>query len=297
MFHFESQPLLDAAQKLSQSYKDADPFPSIVIDEFMSAQVLAEILEEIKAISDESWMGRQHQRSNKFGIYNMECLGNKTRHLFQELNSAPMIRFLECLTGIEGLVPDPHFEGAGVSRSDEGGMLKIHADFNFNQVLKLDRRVNLLLYLNHDWQDNYGGHLQMWNRSMTECVKKIAPIFNRLVVLSTDSYSYHGHPDPMTPPPGVSRYALSVYYYSNGRPASEGSQHHDSLYKERPRRYPGRLIQLLIPQMLNEIGRYLSRTGFKGFIIKIMPPPALQHLFKVERAQVITARHVGAIEL
>ena len=52
-------------------------------------------------------------------------------------------------------------------------VLKIHSDFYLHQYLKIDRRLNLLLYLNDDWKDEYGGHLELWDKTMTICDKKI----------------------------------------------------------------------------------------------------------------------------
>jgi Rps23 Pro-64 3,4-dihydroxylase Tpa1-like proline 4-hydroxylase len=93
----------------------------------------------------------------------------------------------------------------------------VHADFNRHEKLNLDRRLNLLLYLNRDWKEEYGGHLQLWTRDMGRCVVKVLPVFNRCVVFSTTDFSYHGHPDPLTCPPGRTRKSIAMYYYTNGR--------------------------------------------------------------------------------
>ena len=114
------------------------------------------------------------------------------------------------------------------------GFLKIHADFNWNRFLKLNRRVNLLIYLNKSWKEEYGGHLELWNREMSECVERILPVFNRCVIFNTSDFSYHGHPDPLTCPDGWTRKSLAVYYYTNGRPQEEQSDIHCTIFKRRP---------------------------------------------------------------
>jgi hypothetical protein len=102
-----------------------------------------------------------------------------------------------------------------------GGLLAVHADFNRYKKYGLDRRVNVFLYLTPDWQREWGGDLELWGTDMEACVKTISPLFNRLVVFMSTDVTYHGHPEPLPAP--VSRRALSLYYYTNGRPPEETS--------------------------------------------------------------------------
>ena len=123
------------------------------------------------------------------------------RQLFHFFNSRPMLEFLEGLTTIQGLLPDPYFVGGGYHETGRGGKLGIHADFRVNEQLHLDRRVNVIIYLNESWPE-WGGHLELWDRDMTVKCKEIAPVFNRCVVFNTDATSYHGHPEPLQHPKG-----------------------------------------------------------------------------------------------
>lgn len=152
------------------------------------------------------------------------------------LNSQPFLEFLSNLTGIENLIPDPFFDGGGCHQIQPGGLLKIHADFNKHPKTKLDRRLNVLVYLNEDWHEEYGGHFELWDKEMKESKKKILPLFNRMALFSTTSTSYHGHPNPLTCPPDRTRKSLALYYYTNGRPADEqleGLEDHTTLFKHR----------------------------------------------------------------
>ena len=107
------------------------------------------------------------------------------------LNSFKFLSFLQKLTGIkESLVPDPYFFGGGLHQIKRGGFLKVHADFNYHPQMKLDRRLNLLIYLNEDWQDEWGGFLELWDKDMKKCVKKLSPKFNNIVVFNTNDYSF-----------------------------------------------------------------------------------------------------------
>ena len=131
------------------------------------------------------------------------------------------VDFLERLTGIDALIPDPHYFGGGLHQIRPGGFLKVHADFNRHSRLDLERRLNAILYLNKDWQEEYGGHLQIWDNDMTRCEKKVLPVFNRLLVFATLDTANHGHPDPLTCPPDRARRSMALYYYTSDRPEGE----------------------------------------------------------------------------
>ncbi|MCD9622756.1 2OG-Fe(II) oxygenase [Rhabdothermincola salaria] len=161
-------------------------------------------------------------------------MGPTTRQFLNQLNCSAFMQFLERLTGIGGLIPDPHYAGGGLHQIERGGYLKVHADFNVHEELKLDRRLNALVYLNRDWEEDWGGHLELWDRSMEQAIHRIAPVFNRTVVFATTDWSYHGHPDPLACPPGVTRKSVATYYYTSGRPAEEASIAHNTLYQRRP---------------------------------------------------------------
>ena len=143
------------------------------------------------------------------------------------MNSQEFINFIQDITSIkEPLKADKNLNGGGLHEIKKGGVLKIHTDFNRHPSLDLDRRVNVLIYLNKDWNDKYGGHLELWDKDMIECKKKILPIFNRIVIFSTNDFSNHGHPNPVTCPIELSRKSIALYYFSKGRPAEELNRNH-----------------------------------------------------------------------
>jgi hypothetical protein len=140
---------------------------------------------------------------------------------------------LSGVTGIENIIPDPSFDGGGLHQIVRGGKLGIHADFNKHPKYDLDRRLNVILYLNKDWREDYGGHLELWDRGMTRCEAKVLPVFNRLMIFGTTDFTYHGHPDPLQCIEGMTRKSLALYYFSNGRPAHEVSGEHSTIFKHR----------------------------------------------------------------
>jgi hypothetical protein len=144
------------------------------------------------------------------------------RQLIWELNSGTFIRILEHLTGIKNLLHDPLMRGGGIHQVLPGGVLGVHADFTRHTDYDLDRRVNVLVYLNKDWQDEYQGHLELWDKDVSRCVKRIRPTAARCVIFNTDADSFHGHPRELKCPDGITRKSIALYYYSVGRPEVDG---------------------------------------------------------------------------
>ncbi len=225
--------LEELADRYAQSYAQGQPFPHIVIDNFLPESILDGILDEFPKPQDIEWKKFDAPAEKKLASTSELQMGEATRLLLYQLNSSTFIQFLEKLTGIPGIIPDPHFQGGGLHQIEPGGYLKLHVDFNRHKKLNLDRRLNLLIYLNKNWQEDYGGYFEMWDRDMAQCEKKILPIFNRCVVFSTTDFSYHGHPDPLTCPQGMTRKSLALYYYTNGRPAEEISGTHSTVFQAR----------------------------------------------------------------
>ena len=233
-FAFDVEGLARLGQQQHQSYVRADPFPHAVLDGLVPERVCDRVLEEFPRSNRNQWI-RFHDHTGKKLASRVESqLGPFTRHVIAQFNSAGFLEFLEKMTGIDGLIPDPHLFGGGLHQIQRGGFLKIHADFNRHERLHLDRRLNLLLFLNRDWDEAYGGQLELWDREMAHCVKRVLPVCNRAVVFSTTSTAYHGHPNPLTCPEGRYRRSMALYYYTSGRPAEEIREAHTTLYQERP---------------------------------------------------------------
>ena len=210
---FDEAECLQFGRSFSERYRSASPFPHIVVDNFLEPDVLRTILEEFPSSEDKAFFDRDQERL-KFQYQPHETSSGLIRSLFAELNGQNFLRFLEELTGIEGLISDPYYEGGGMHETKRGGHLGIHADFNVHSRLKLERRLNLLVYLNEDWEDDYGGELELWDQEMKSCVVRVKPVFGRAVIFNTNLDSFHGHPDPLKCPPHRSRRSIATYYYT-----------------------------------------------------------------------------------
>lgn len=232
----EYEELMGLAKHYRSTYASNEPFPNIYFDDFFNPDFLTQVLEEFPDMGDKSDIRFNTPNEVKLASRGESRFGPKTKMFMHYLNSEPFLNFLSELTGIENLIPDPTFEGGGCHQIRPGGFLKVHADFNKHKGTGLDRRLNVLVYLNKDWEEDWGGHFELWNEDMTACVKKLLPVFNRMALFSTTDFSYHGHPDKLNCPPERSRKSLALYYYSNGRPSSEinlGLEDHTTLFVER----------------------------------------------------------------
>jgi hypothetical protein len=256
--------LRDVPPELTKQYQAAQPYPHAVLDDFFPADVLRQVLELFPAPGDLTWQRYKNEHEVKLAFREAEVLPAPLREVLYFLNSRPMLLFLEKLTGIPALLPDMSYVGGGLHQIPRGGKLDVHVDFNKLSPWNLDRRLNLILYLNRDWQEEYGGHFELWDAEGRACVKRVLPVFNRCVVFSTSAKSYHGHPHPLTCPEGWTRKSLAIYYYTNGRPDEEqtGALTTTSWLNGgpmAPRRSARDLLRYLTPPALYDLGRFCKR--------------------------------------
>lgn len=208
----------EIAELQHESYASADPFPHIVIDGLFDDATLDRILEEWPKKEDPIW-----HRSEQSGIQvklrsNWESdsqIAPITKQTIDLMNSGDFLRALSKLTGIEGLITDPYMCGGGLNCILPGGQLAVHCDGNWNDLMRVHRRLNAILFVNKNWKPEWRGQLEFWDRDLKACVKAIDPVFNRLVIFTTHDFTYHGHPEPLVCPPGESRKSLILYYYTS----------------------------------------------------------------------------------
>ena len=229
---FDPSQAAKKGSELKEQYISADPFPHIVLDEFCSPEALDACIDYFPDAPDPNSRVFERDQEKFKTSFNPDYLTPALRSFFYSLNSRPFLQFLENLTGVTGLIPDPYFVGGGFHQTNQGGHLDVHADFNLHRHLGLERRLNVLIYLNKGWQEEYGGNLELWKRDMSKCVQRVAPIYNRCVVFSTDSTSFHGHPQPIAHPNNTPRRSIALYYYTaTWKPTSKT---HTTQFKARP---------------------------------------------------------------
>ena len=249
------------SEAVCDGYRRSEPFPHFCFDNFLPDDLLDNVLSEISSSGRDQWDDRFDVRGpslRKRSLHDREAMGPYTNYLVNYLNSPLFLPFLEELTGIGGIIPDPYLIGGGIHQIDRGGYLKIHADFNWHQGLGLYRRLNILLFLNKDWKEEYGGHLELWDRNMENCSKRFLPIWNRMVVFTVDEKAFHGHPEPIKCPRGMMRRSLALYYYTSNVPdaTAESDKRIGATWYRRPKEkdyHPNRGIGKFVPPILRQM--------------------------------------------
>lgn len=219
------------ALEYASRWQSAEPFPHVIIDGFLDEGIAAAVEREFPLLEQTEWTVRANANNVRRFQQDETKLPRLMRETLRELNSRQFLLFVETLTGIDNLLPDPYFIGGGPHLAGRGDFLKIHADFNWHHKLQAHRRVNVLIYLNPGWNEEWGGHLELWDKAMTRRGESIAPLSNRMVAFKVADDSNHGQPQPLRCPPHVYRKALNLYYYTTHRDESEVSAPHFTVYK------------------------------------------------------------------
>ena len=209
-------------EKLSREFKQKSPYSYVDMSGILEENVLKTCAAEI-----DSYIGSIPAEKNIYASYrkhklsDLEKMPPKCQEVVSYFNSTEFIARLEQITGIEGLLPDQDLQGGGIHAIGRGGFLKIHTDFNWHSKLQLHRRLNLLVYLNENWQNGWGGAIEMWSPDMRNKLTAVAPQLGNVLLFATSDLSYHGHPDPLQCPDNVWRKSFAMYYYSATRPDEE----------------------------------------------------------------------------
>jgi hypothetical protein len=254
------------ARDFGATYRAAKPFPHVVFDGVFDDEVLDAVLagwpspDGVPWIAHDDALERGKRTNGDIGRFSPSA-----QRVLTEISRPFFLEFLSELTGIGGLIPDPYFAAAGLFETSEGGYLDIHTDFSINARTGLDRRCNVLIYLNRDWTEANGGQLEFWRARPLRRERSILPIFNRMVIFDTRPTAYHGHPNPVLAPPAGSRRAISAYYFTRGRPFREqfyGAQGVRVAGGGRPsRRARLRAVgKAVTPPIVVEACKWLSRT-------------------------------------
>ncbi len=212
-------------------YQGRTPYDYGCFDDILTPEILDRVREELRSLPEAETMFDRAQERLK-PSYLPERLPSYTRNFFYALNSRPMLMILEEMTGIEGLIPDPDFAGGGIHVVAKGGHLDMHADFNHHGKLNLERRLNILIYINKDWREEWGGSFEIWDREMSTKVASFVPLFNRMCCFSTGSDTFHGNPEPVNHPGGEPRMSIALYYYT--ATWDDTRKAHSTLFRPRP---------------------------------------------------------------
>lgn len=203
----------EIGSSVAADYQSTTPYHYTCIDDFLPLEILERVREEALQMGDVPAQNASDNEKLKTS-FNPDRMPAYSKAVFHALSSRPFIQFLENMSGIKGLIPDPYYLGGGIHRTNTTGYLDIHADFNHHSIMNLERRMNVLIYLNPDWKEEYGGSFEVWSNDMKEKIAGFTPVMNRMCCFSTGDNTMHGNPEPVNHPNGDPRLSIALYYYT-----------------------------------------------------------------------------------
>lgn len=217
--------------KARNNYSTASPFPHASFVDLFDVDVLRTIEAQFPQPGDMGENFTGEIEGGKFTESEFAKFGPVTQDFVAAANSGTFCSLLSNLTGIPGLISDPYLSGGGQHQTATGGRLKVHSDFNVHPFLRLTRQLNMIVYLNDDWDEAWGGQLELWDSEMTRAEATVTPNIGNVVIFTCSDISFHGLPDPLTCPPDRFRRSLAFYYFTAD---SHMPDARSTLWQERP---------------------------------------------------------------
>lgn len=211
-------------------YLAKQPFPHAMFDGFLSSRTAETLALNYPDNRNVGWTIHSNEHADRKFLGDVTAMGPPMRSFAAAISSRSFLLFLEALTGIKHLIPDPYFIGGGAMTAGPGDKLDMHVDFNWHYGLHLHRRCNALFYLTPDWKPEWGGQLALGEQAEAQYF----PDFNRCIIFSTTENSWHGQPNPIASPEGVLRRVFSAFYYTSATPAEAADPHLTKYQMETP---------------------------------------------------------------
>jgi hypothetical protein len=234
---------LDISAKIENAVSGEEyfssPYQHIIIDNLIENRFIESIFKAFPKLNDPDWEHTYDEgievksRTNWTSEFDIP---DKIIDIIRIFNSSPVLNAIGSRLKIPKLIPDPYFTGGGLNVTPKGGLLDVHVDGNYHDATGLNRRVNLLLYLNKNWKPEWGGELGIYKNQGKTLHTSIAPIFNRCVIFDTHDKSYHGLPNPINFPKKENRKSIILYYYTHAtRPKGQilVDKPHSALWKSK----------------------------------------------------------------
>ncbi|MDR3388651.1 MAG: 2OG-Fe(II) oxygenase [Rudaea sp.] len=226
------------AGRLAARFRERDPFRHVVIDDFLAADACASLLAQFPPFERGNARNEAGEVGAKSTVEKIRTLGPAYAALDDLIQTREFLDLIGRVTGIPGLRYDPWYFGGGTHENRAGQDLDAHVDFNRHPVERWHRRLNLIVYLNHEWDDAWGGSLELHSdpRAADDRVTRITPLYNRAVIFETTEWSWHGFTRIALPEEkkSLSRKSIALYFYTTERPQDELADTHSTIYVDRP---------------------------------------------------------------
>ncbi len=227
-----------AAGRLAEQFRSAKPFRHIVIENFFTADACAKLLADFPPFERGNARNEAGELGAKSTVERIRELGRSYAALDDAIQTPRFLALIGTITGIPDLLYDPWYFGGGTHENREGQDLDAHVDFNRHPAERWHRRLNLIVYLNHEWDDAWGGSLELHSdpRAADDRIKLVTPLYNRAVIFETTETSWHGFSRIGLPADKkhLSRRSIALYFYTKNRPQEELADTHSTIYVDRP---------------------------------------------------------------
>jgi|TARA_B100001094_G_scaffold40977_2_gene35623 hypothetical protein len=215
--------------ELQKTYRSHPSYSLLTLEDFVPKHIVSAMAKELDNVPLEDCKHFTRAGSCMYE-YNDVTKTPVQDAVIDALHSSTFIKWLQEVTDTVDLIPDPHLIGAGYVKSLTGDSLKVHCDFNWNEQIRLHRMLSLVIYLNDDWKEEWGGQLQFYDRERQTVHSKVPVGNGNAVIWSYDNFAFHGYPNPMTNPKNTSRKALRLFYYVSNAKHDDKHPPHRSLY-------------------------------------------------------------------
>lgn len=230
--------VLREAPALAERFQHARPFRHVQIEDFFAPGYLQRLRAEFPGFDPRFAKNEQGEIGNKAVVERIRGIGPAYAALDDLIQSTEFLALVSRLTGIADLLYDPWYFGGGTHENRHGQDLDAHVDFNRHPITGWHRRLNLIVYLNPEWDEAWGGCLDLHRdpRAPDDEFKRIAPLDNRCVIFETNEISWHGFQRIELPQDrrDLSRRSIALYFYTQERPAEELADSHSTIYVDRP---------------------------------------------------------------
>lgn len=253
-------------ESLKTKIKNAQPFPHFYLDNFLNEDFAEEVYNAFPSFEQAQKIGTGFHKVNeklKIQITDANLFPDPMKRLNQLLSSTEFVEMISDLMDIPLLLADPDLVGGGIHETNSGGHLDVHVDFNILKGKNWHRRLNILIYFNKDWKEDYGGYFDIWDKEVKKCYGTFAPAFNRVFVFETSEISFHGV-TPVTCPPNILRKSFAAYYYTENAPAHWNGQSHSTIFKPRPDEWLKGNVLMPYEQLIRSF-----KQGFRRTIAKL----------------------------
>jgi hypothetical protein len=248
------------------------PVPNFMIDNFLDEDFANRVLAAYPTFEDALKQGKSFSAVNERGkvqVTDSALFAEPVAELNRTLASPEFLELLSDVFQIPNLLPDESLIGGGIHQTGPRGHLDVHVDFNYIEERQLHRRLNILIYFNKDWREEWGGNIELWDKDVKVCEHSYSPIFNRCVIFNTNDISYHGV-SAVKCPEGRTRKSFAAYYYTKEAPAHWTGQAHSTIFKARPTELLKGNVLMPLEQAKQKFNSVLKRIkrGLKRTLVK-----------------------------